>query len=292
MKKIIILAVFAFCFTACEKTLEVEAPSFDATLPKLTYRVGEQVKFNFTGNANNISFYSGETGAEYIHRERTIAEGLPQLQFLSFGRFLGQTNTLRLLATTDLQRIDSTAVVNANWIDITDRATLSTGADNTPSGIVSLADLLATGKPVSFAFRFTTSTGSVQPQWTIRSFDVDNVLANGQVYPIMRLSSGSWVRVNVNNPTVSWTVGTTLFINGGGSAVAGNLDYVVSKAVKLNEIAPDKALSIKDLSGNALKDYSHVYNTPGTYKATFLAINQTTDERKTVVKEFEITVTP
>lgn len=291
MKNIIILLVIAASLVACDKSLDPETPSFNVTLSQLSYKVGDTVNFQITGKANNISFYSGETGFAYENRERTVAEGVQQLQFTSYFRFLTQQNTMKLLATTDEKIIDSTSVVNANWIDLSDKATFSSGADDTPSGIIDISDLAKSGKPVTFAFKFTSVKGSVQPQWRIRSFDVQNV-SNGQTIPTLNIGNASWFQVDVDNPKAVWSIGSNLFINGGGSAADRNLDYVVTRAVKLNSVFPDKALAIKDLSSSNILNYSHVYQTPGKYIVTFLAVNQTPDERKEVIKELEITVTP
>ncbi|WP_369410470.1 DUF5017 domain-containing protein, partial [Pontibacter qinzhouensis] len=40
--------LIALTLLSCDKTMEVVAPDFDVQAEKLTYKVGEPVKFNFT----------------------------------------------------------------------------------------------------------------------------------------------------------------------------------------------------------------------------------------------------
>ncbi|WP_187774870.1 DUF5017 domain-containing protein [Pedobacter sp. BS3] len=72
MKKIVYIPLFllVIIINACNKK-EVAAPDFSVTLdPANTYKAGENVKFIFSGNPNNITFWSGETGKQYEFRDR------------------------------------------------------------------------------------------------------------------------------------------------------------------------------------------------------------------------------
>jgi len=71
MKKYISLLLAAAALTACDHDEIYEPIDFQATLaPTNTYLVGEPVQFLFSGNADYILFYSGETGREYRYRNR------------------------------------------------------------------------------------------------------------------------------------------------------------------------------------------------------------------------------
>lgn len=71
MKKYIFLLLAAAAFAACDHDEIYEPIEFQATLsPTNTYLAGKPVQFLFSGNADYILFYSGETGREYCYRDR------------------------------------------------------------------------------------------------------------------------------------------------------------------------------------------------------------------------------
>lgn len=71
MKKYLPILLAAAALTACDHDEIYEPIDFQVTLaPTNTYLVGEPVQFLFSGNADYIVFYSGETGHEYRYRNR------------------------------------------------------------------------------------------------------------------------------------------------------------------------------------------------------------------------------
>eukprot|EP01132_Coremiostelium_polycephalum_P020443 gene20443-24282_t len=134
--------------SSCSKD-KVEAPVFEVSTDALRYKAGSAITFRFSGNPDNLTFYSGEDGKKYEYRNRTSQPGKLQIQFTSLVQW-GIRNNLSLFATTQLVgKIDSAIVKNVQWTDISSRATFSTGADNTPSGAIDLSDFSDSGKPVS-----------------------------------------------------------------------------------------------------------------------------------------------
>ncbi len=77
MNKILItVAAFSLGITSCTKWDEVESPEgLQVSTDKLTYTAGDTVRFKFSGNADNIVFWSGKPGQKYELRNRTIVEG-------------------------------------------------------------------------------------------------------------------------------------------------------------------------------------------------------------------------
>lgn len=293
MKKIINLVLFLFCiaFTACDK-YQLDDPQFDVSVEKLTYKVGDTVKFNFTGKPDNITFFSGEAGKSYEFRNRTSVSGKAELQFTSF-RQNNKPNTLKFLYSTDFAGlVDSTNIVNATWVDITSRVTLSSGVDNTPSGLVDVTDLQALNKPVYFAFRYTDVTSTTaQATWTLRDFVVRNTV-NNRVFEILNLADAGWGRFSMINKTNIWTVSATGLRFTGGAANSPNNDaWVIARPANLSFVTKDVGEGIKDLNLK-LPSYNHIYNTPGTYKVTFLAQNANIEGSKMILKELTITITP
>ena len=93
-------------------------PGFNASPSGTTFKVGDTVRFAFSGKADNIAFYSGEPGFSYKYKDRTSADGIPQLEFSSYLQNKGETNTLRLLISTDFNgAYDSVGIRRATWTD-------------------------------------------------------------------------------------------------------------------------------------------------------------------------------
>lgn len=74
-KRITYLAATLALATAaasCEHEEIYEPLEFSVRLaPTNTYRTGDPVVFNFSGNADFITVWTGDTGHEYKHRNRT-----------------------------------------------------------------------------------------------------------------------------------------------------------------------------------------------------------------------------
>jgi len=286
-------------FFSCTK-MKVNAPDLVVAATTTTIRAGDTAQFKFTGNPENIVFYSGEPGSNYIYRDRITGDGIPQLNFTSHLQNAGEVNTLSLLVSTDFKGVaDSAGIVNATWTDITSRATLSTGTDKTPSGTIDLTDFKAAHKPVYFAFRYQGYNHATlkQPTSFIRTCNVLNVLPDGKASLSAGIDRMGWATYSFKNPTVSWTITTgtntaTLGINGtaSGSTKDDNDDWIISRGFNLQDVTPDAGLSIRSLSTVAITGYNYVYTKPGTYTATFVAFNNSADDQKTVVREVTITV--
>lgn len=281
------LAVFA----SCNKELPIKPLNFTVTTNSTKYSVGDTVHFTFTGNPDIISFYSGEDGHDYANRERTMADGMPQLQFTSFAQYGTQLNSLQLLVSTDFSgTYDSTNISTATWTDVTSRATLSTGADNTPSGIVDLSDFLLQKKPVFIAFKYTGTAGSTQKTWTIKNLTLNLLKTNNAVIPVTDISSAGWKQVNILNSAAVWSISATqLRIAGGNDKAADNIDWVISKQLYLNNVLPDVSVPIKNITQNTTT-FDYVFSAPGTYKVVFLAANATVDKQESTTQEIDLTI--
>jgi hypothetical protein len=287
-----------FIISACTK-ISVNAPDFNVSTTKVTYKVGDSVVFKISGNVQNIVFYSGESNKNYEYRNRNLATGTPQLVFTSYLQTPGEPNTLQLLASTNFNgTYDATNIAAATWTDITSRASLSTGADNTTSGTVNLTDFLTDdNKPLYLAYRYQGLFNATlkQPTWTIRTFNVNNVLPDGS-YLISSIDNIGWFAVDYKNPTIVWGIASTgqISINGTttGSTNDDNDDWIVSKPLNLKKTIPDAGLPIQNLGSAVVNSYSYIYTAPGTYKVYFRAFNSSIDDQDEIIREITLTVTP
>lgn len=273
----------------------VDVADFAVIPSKTMVKPGEALTFTFEGNPDIISFYSGENGKKYEFAGRTNATGgKPVLTFMSAGTNGTQANTLRLLVSSDFAgTFDSTSIQKATWTDLTSRANLSTGS-SAASGAVDLTEFAQPNKPVYLAFRYVapSSATSVQRTWTITSFSVNNVLPDGSTYPLATQADANWLGVNVKNTTNVWAVSASqLQIVGGALNAPDNDDWVITRLLDLTRVKPDLPVALKNMSTQPVP-YTYAYATAGTYKATFVAANETIYGRKESVKEVTITVIP
>lgn len=278
-------------FISCKKELKINSLNFGVTANATTYNVGDTVHFTFTGNPDFISFYSGVDGNNYDNRNRTTLDGKPQLQFTSYAQFGAQQNTLQLLVSNNFSgTYDVANIGQATWTDITSRATLSTGANNTPSGIIDLSDFLAQKKPIYFAFKYVGATGSTQKTWTINNLILNLLKPDNNTLPITDLASAGWKQVSIQNPAAVWTFNATqVRIAGGNATAADNEDWAITKLLYLNNVAPDVAVPIKNIT-QKVETFDYVFSAPGTYKVVFLAANATSDEQNSTTKEINLTI--
>lgn len=83
MKKYISLLFTGILLAACQHDVIYEV-DYNITLDnENTYYAGEPVKFNITGEVENLVFYSGETGSQYVYKDRFSAIFLYKSQQLT-----------------------------------------------------------------------------------------------------------------------------------------------------------------------------------------------------------------
>ncbi len=284
-------------FSSCSKE-KLTSPEFDVTTTSLTYKVGDPISFTITGNPDNLTFYSGEDGKNYKYKDRVNTAEIPKLTFTSYVQF--GTGGLSLLVSTDFDEKRTgiatiASIQSATWTDITSRAKLSSGADNTASDTVNLSDFLALKKPLTFAFKYLNEKSATvrQRTWTIKNFKIESVEKDGKkVALIPSLDRGNWFAVNVLNAANNWAI-TAAQLQMAGSATLNaeeNEDWVISRAIDLTSIKRDVGVAIKTVS-TPLSTYTYSYTQPGTYKLVFEASNVYGDGEKKTVKEINLVIT-
>lgn len=301
-RKIFLISVLASVIFACNKNQisQVDPVSFNVTADRLTANVGDTVTFSFDGNPDFITFYSGEIGHKYANKDRLVVEGgKPTLLFATTATTVGtQQNSLKILASTDFKGVYDTLnenLLNATWIDLTDRAVLSTGADSVSSGVIDISDINPERKTIWFAFKkHDDNSATLRPwAWRIRSFNVNLYSPSDSTnYAITTLADAGWYATDIANADYKWTItGTALSIGGGGVDTPENEDWVVTNGLDLYGVAPDVGIAVKSIDAR-LPSYSYAFSKAGTYTVTFLAVNQNINEKKELVKEMTITVNP
>lgn len=295
MNKILSFFTISLLAVACTKRDTISVPAFEVTTPSTTYKVGDSVIFNFTGDPQNIVFWSGMPGSVYEYRDRLFTTGNKLLiRFNTYQQF-GIRNNMTVLVSNDFNgTYDTTNVKAATWTDITNRVTLSQGADQVQSGTLDMSEFTDGNKSVTIAYRYLTTVIQSQNRWVIRTFNADNQAPDGTITPMATMSTAAWKAVSFQNPAAVWSI-TSAQLLMMGSANALDDDWVLSRSFNPNAASPDKGTPIKNITTN-LTRYAvvNLYTKPGTYKVTFEASNASyqNDKPASTVKELTLTITP
>ena len=253
-------------------TVEEEIPASLSVLPdKVECKAGEPITFSLTGNnANNVVFYSGESGHNFDFRERFYADNDMVVNFSTWVRYGEIYQNLQFLVSNDFNGIyDEGSVEAANWIDLSDKFIFSSGVDRTPSGEVSLKEYAGDDPNAQLyvAFRYRDNEKPRQNNWIIRTITLDLISPEGVRSSSAAMSTMGWKVVDFKNPAVTWNISSsTQILIDGGTNQPENDDWVISKAFNLRKGTPDKGVSLNSVTS---RDYTYTYNTPGTYKVVF-----------------------
>lgn len=296
MRNIIYSLISISIFASCAKE-KVGTPDFEVSTSSLSYKAGDSVKFRFSGNPDNIIFYSGEQGHKYEYRKRDSADNDLQVEFKSFISFGLNYPNLQLLVSNDFTgKADTPSVKAATWTDISNKAVFSTTKDSTPSGLISLKPYVNAQKPsapVYLAFRYTDyKKPQGQNRWVIRTFSANNVSPDGTVTPLAVMATGGWQGVNFKNTAFVWSIGTAQLLMPSSTATADdNEDWVISKGFDPTYIKQDAGIALKNIS-ITLPEYGYVFKQPGTYKVVFEASAVRYNGEQRASREVTLTITP
>ncbi|NGM61483.1 DUF5017 domain-containing protein [Sphingobacterium sp. SGG-5] len=312
--------ILSVTVVACQKSIEVQSPTFQVAANSTNISVGDTVVFNIEGNADIISFYSGEIGNDFAYKDQDrilTARGL-EMSFQSQVRRLGtplkcQDNQLSIHMTNDLDftgattMTDSAERVNAaEWFEITDLFELcplecSSTTPYYPSGKSYVSGGIDMSKPFQIGFKYVNKPNTPEngnPNfWRITSLQIDVVTDVGTT-SFADQSEITWFPVFIEEP---WSRGH--YTNSGSIiSMRGALSTTIEEqqlwsiseplAVEEANLGPEYAIGIKSVIDPPLKTFTHVFSAPGTYKAMFIATNVVGGQRSELIREIEIVVAP
>lgn len=289
MKNILFSALAALTAVSCMKDVAPDA-NLVVVPSKDKYEAGEPVTFKFTGDPDNIVFYSGEDGHRYENKHRTEGDCDIYVDFKTFVRSnnAGVYDNLRFLVSTDFSGVYSPENVEAaTWIDLTDNFRLSHGNDNYPSGEMKLNEYVGAGK-FFIAFKYVGKGN----QWIVRTADVSQVTPEGIRNSIGSISKMGWTAVDCGNPGVGIDTKNLnrLYFDGNASGNGeDNCDWVISKPLDAKGLVPDTGVAIKNLS-TTMSEFTYTYEKPGTYNAVFETSSVWYDDSKYSRTEVEVHV--
>jgi len=304
IKNILPLLLLSLAVMSCERD-EVKQVDVDINTDKIKYNVNDTVKFLFTGHADMVTFYSGENGSEYKHRNRVELEGGKlEVSFETQELYGIQDQNLNLLVSTDFGGVYSKdAVQAATWTNITDRMTwceAPSGAVGvrTISDYVDVSDLLVSGKPVYFAFRYLgvpSTTGSAQQRtWRVYQFNIQNRFSESEIVPVANRTNAGWQAVTINDPAAKglwhFTTQSTMIYYDPQSNLQDVEKWAITKRFDPNKVAPDNGISIKKYADNSLNKYEHVFTQAGEYEVTFVLRNSNYNGTEEKIKTLKVIV--
>jgi hypothetical protein len=322
MKKILILLSGVLFMASCNHDV-VNEVDYNVTLdPANTYYAGEPVKFNFTGDVDNLLFYSGERGSQYMYRNRYT---VPMEQVIN------ATLTLEVKCQYGSD-YDCLKVYASNGFDgllgtdgLADRAKIKSIVDSGMNGWVDLGyeDLKANNSKwttheislkdymdnMTLAFHWCPPTNErTQRTVWIRGFinvELDGVEPVSQKLRDMEctfvmmdetLDPYHYDKGNGSMRIPAWKDGQPEpeqhVIMQGASANA--LPYVCdgwvfTKPQPLNKVANDKPIIVKNLQ-NYIHEYTYTWETPGTYKVVFVGRNENYASASEQIYEYTINI--
>lgn len=321
---IILLSVLlGMLATACnselgnELTFEVELAADNSTRSgdTIVVKKNQQLKAIFSGNAEFISYYSGETGKNYATSTQTVHPAgtvETKLKFSATPQYGTIPGTLRVFISDSFngleannKKADSTAVKAANWTEITEQCALSTVSNVAAVSEVSLNSYQ--DKKIVLAFYYkTTDNTVVQPTWIIRGLEVNNSNTKG-VSEKMAASQIGFIALdmlaNINAyartggagiwdlRNIASTSDPLMRINTSAVDASVNEDWLVSLPFVPNtKINPDRGLAILDM-GKRMEDYLFSFAQKGVYEVTFVGIRHNYIDRNKIAHTFIVKVT-
>ena len=293
---------------SCNKN-EVKVPNdFDVYVSKDVYNTGDTVTFYFNGNADYITFFSGESGSNYdsagmkiVKSDSTLLSFQSATTAFSSASQPASVNSVQLLASKNFNGMyDIDNIQKAVWTDISDRVTWASGTTATPSGLIHVEDLAAIDSPLYIAYRYladSVQAGYVARQWVLNTFSLKNYYADTVGTLAANFSAGGFIPVNVLNNINQWSYNVSNSLISGftfsAPAVgnAANEDWLISRAFNLNTYpVPNDGDYVKTINDNRRTFYNRIYRKAGVYKATFVATNATSAKSHHVVRQIIITV--
>lgn len=299
---------------------QVVSKSKDGTI---TCRATDALKFDFTGEPNMLTFYSGQSGAQYANRNKTKAEGDVTLGFTTKANYAKNfKGILKVYVSTKFPGMtgdaakDKANILNMdNWVDITSQCAMPAKlGEQVVTESIKLNDYK--GKPFYLAFRLkydkversskyvidNLSIKRAEPSGTTElgtlktlKFSAYDCLVNGDPY----VCKGGDTKDaddegNIERQNLRWNLQyqpslgmINISAMGSPGVKVSNDDWAISECIDLSSVKPDKGLPIKGRNGMYPTSYQYKYTTPGTYTVTFVSAD---DKGKEIVKELKINI--
>ena len=314
LTKLCAISAAALVAVACEDDQSVSVPTFEVSADKATVRVGERAVFNFEGNADIITFYSGEDGSSWNYRETNRI--LPASMYMSFSIKTssgteGYPNPARLplYYSTDFSgNYTLEDLQNATWVEVTDLFKMPTDVgQQVYSGSVCIDSFYEESETIYLAMFYQVDAfkssaaggkGNGRTQWNVMSFFIEGVAEHDSAVLYENATAG-WTFVyqegfaetpEANMPDIS---SSRILFRSEFKPTTNNAVWCVSGALKKREVVDlgyDRPMPIKSYADPTMTTFHHIYEEPGEYTATFLGVNASVYGREEVVRHVNVSV--
>jgi hypothetical protein len=318
MKKALYFVAGLLLMASCQHDV-IHEVDYNVTLdPANTYYAGEPVKFNFTGDVDNLLFYSGETGSQYIYKDRyevPVEDVLSANLHLDIrGRYgyIADYEALEIWVSKDFPGI------NGNDDPDGDRAIVKQMVENGMQGWYKLP-FNDVNKDQFFGYDFPMTEylsnlciafhwRPKDPTLTQRTYWINGKITlemEGTEPSEMRLTDLGFKSLMMNEEVEAYKKnagnGSIRFdnaVNAGEICYQGCSGNVLTYAIDgwvfttprpLNKVANDRPIVVKDLQ-NYIHEYVYTWDEPGTYKVTFVGRNENYASASEQVFEYTITI--
>lgn len=321
MKKMFFsLTAVALLAVSCNQGYEVVTPDFDVTTRNSVCKVGSPVVFDIKGNADMISFYSGEFGHDYKYRDRErLTPATMNMSFDIKETCSGDAQLLNpavvpISFSGDFKGEYTENCMNeATWTDVTSRFTfppedyripVKNGSVTVMNKVVDINDLFGESRDSIFlrfnyyvkAYNGTDKIGRTTVQISNFSIDGHTQFADIPVYSIKDIK---WGFV----PTASWAgASDKCSLPGAQASLTFNCEWNPSADRQIYAVAGpiykakdvnsgvEPSIPIKSLQDPALTSYSYSFNKPGEYEVVFVARNTNVYGKEEVVRRLNVKV--
>lgn len=288
---------------ACSKEKLLEDPNFDVKTSSNTYKVGDRINFNFSGNPDIISFYSGEVGNDYNYLSGRLMSAIAKTSFYTSKLSTGQPDQLEVLVSSDFNGVYTIENVQAaNWEPITSAFNYATGTPEVFSKEAVISDAVAKKDNIFLGFRYRTKPRAqagnlLGARWRISNLSFQ--LISDALIDQKALAPNSFMNVVVSSNYETNRVRlSSIYVEFNGNATntaEATEGWLITDAVPYNgfvDYGADKSKQIKTVGTPNVSNFTHVYDAPGTYKVVFIGANANVSGSKQIKKEITLTITP
>lgn len=288
----------------------------------ITVKKGTPVEFQFSGDPDYLTFYSGEIGKEYKYKERTTVDvndiASSTLKFTLTPQYGNPANILTMYVSGDFPGLnkgdfpaDSALVEKHDWKELIPASDFPQTVKNQNFEIDMKPYI---GKRITMAICYKGQINTTaQTRFTFNNMQIINEMANGQETTFAASSFG-FTPVNMQNRlnlsdqtsmTSNRAYGTVtnntagiwnfkdmnaFFIHSSNANTTLKYSWLVSNLFVVNACSPDTGTGLKNIT-QSLDTYSYIYNRSGTYTATFVGTNGNYKRETSVMHEYKVVVT-
>ena len=309
---------------SCQHDVIYEA-DYNVTLDEEnTYYVGEPVKFNIDGEVDNIVFYSGESGSQYMYKDRyqVSAADVESVKLemnyepqygLKGGLKVYYTNTFDGLSgndqTADRKKLSDMSADMTGWVE------MPWTEGNSKIEVKHTYDIpLEMYENLSLAFYWEPVFKANNDQRTylvrgkfllgmkglkdpipvsLKNMNFTSVMMNTEYENAYKTDNGkgSILLNGTMKFTTSKVVAEIVFRGFDKDHTFGSKGWLIGNMPKMDvvNVDPDKGVVIKNLQ-NYLHSYEYTWTEPGTYKVAFVGRNENYASSSEMVKEYTITI--